>query len=143
MPATLLTDRHYLTALQEQHLTLRYYPTEKLLCSEWRGVVPSEVLRQGTIYVCQYVLDYNIERILADYSRLVAPSLEDQLWIANRSEHLLRQSKVSRVASVLAPEFFQPPGGRSSSCTVSAVGLSFELHDFGLKADALHWLMLD
>lgn len=141
MPATILSDRQYHTALQEQHFSLRYYADDKLVCSEWRGVVPCDTLRQYSLYVCQFILDNNVELVLADYSRMIVPCLEDQVWVANRTEKLLRQSNVSRIASVLAPELFQPLGGRSSTDITIQLRLPFDLRDFTQKNDALNWLL--
>ena len=141
MQATILSTRQYHTALQEQHFSLRYYADDKLVCSEWRGVVPCDTLRQYSLYVCQFIIDNNIGLVLADYSRMIVPTLEDQVWVANRTEKMLRQSSVSRIASVLAPELFQPLGGRSSTDVSTQLRLPCELRDFVHKNDALSWLL--
>ncbi|PTX14943.1 hypothetical protein C8N40_10941 [Pontibacter mucosus] len=141
MPATVLSDRQYQTALQEQHFSLRYYVDDKLVCTEWRGVVPCDTLRQYSLYVCQFILDNNAELVLADYSRMIVPCLEDQVWIANRTEKILRQSRLTRIASVLAPELFQPLGGRSTPEFAAQLHLPCELRDFAHKNDALNWLL--
>ncbi|OKL39597.1 hypothetical protein [Pontibacter flavimaris] len=141
MPTSILQARQHYTALHEQHLTMRYYDADKLLFNEWRGVVPSEVLKLYTLTVCHFVVDYEVAYVLADYSRMTAPSLVDQLWVINHSENLLRHSVLLRVATVLSPELFQPLEEPATNPPAIGLKLPCDMRDFPLKEEALHWLL--
>lgn len=140
MPATILKTKDFITVLREEHLTMRYYPQDSLLCNEWRGVIPSGDLRNYILLACHFVVDNHVEFILADYSRMSAPSFDDQVWVANHSADLLRHSRLRLVANVLANDLLQQLA-IGTIYDLASASTRFESRDFVHKDDALKWLL--
>jgi hypothetical protein len=141
-PRALLHKKlNYRTILRRDHVTIRYCSEEKLIWNEWRGVIPSHKLRDLIIYACQYIIDNKIELILADYTRMAAPTMEDQVWVANHSAELLQHSKLKRVANLMAQDLFQQIAIETIYDIASEVPLPCTSRDFVVKDDALEWLL--
>lgn len=128
------------TVMEREFLTMKFCPKQQLLWNEWRGSTPSLQLREAMIYACNFILENGVELILADYTKMCAPNLEDQVWIANHTARLLQHSKLKRVANILAKDLFQQLAIESIYEKASAVDLPCESRDFIAKEDAMEWL---
>lgn len=133
----------YRTILKRDHVTIRYCPDKKLIWNEWKGVIPSHKLRDSIIYACQYIIENDIELILADYTSMAAPTMEDQVWVANHSAELLQYSKLKRVGNLMAQDLFQQIAIGNIYDIASEVPLPCVSRDFVVKEDALEWLLSD
>lgn len=127
-------------AFDKEYVTIRYCAEEKYIWNEWRGLIPSQELRDAILFACYFILDNDVELILADFSKMTGPSLEDQVWIANHSADLLKHSKLKRVANVLAPDLFQQVAIENIYDIASEVPMPCITKDFVSKEEALHWL---
>ncbi|NDK55815.1 hypothetical protein [Pontibacter fetidus] len=140
-PRALLHKKlNFRTVLRRDHVTIRHCPEEKLIWNEWRGMIPSDKLRDAIIFSCQFIIKNDIELILADYTLMAAPTVEDQVWVANHSAELLQHSKLRRVANLMAQDLFQQIAIESIYDMASEVTLPCTSRDFVVKDDALEWL---
>ncbi len=127
-------------ALENDYVTIRHSPEEKLICNEWKGVIPSPELRKAMMFACEFILDNDVELILADYTAMCAPTFDDQVWIANHSAELLQHSKLRRVANLMAQDIFQQLAIESIYEIASETPMPCETRDFVSKDEALEWL---
>ncbi|MBC5773709.1 hypothetical protein H8S95_06515 [Pontibacter sp. KCTC 32443] len=125
---------------EKEYVTIRHNPEENFIWNEWRGVIPSKELREAMIYACNFILDNQVELILADYTRMAAPTMDDQVWIANHTAELLQHSKLRRVANLMAPDIVQQVAIKSIYDIASEFSLPCESKDFDDKLEALEWL---
>lgn len=130
----------YTKALEKEFVTISYSQERHFIWNEWRGEIPSHELREAILFSCHFILDNGVEFILADYTLMIAPSLDDQIWIANHSAELLRHSKLKRVANVLASDIFQQVAIETIYDIASEVPLPCESRHFVSQEDALQWL---
>lgn len=132
------------TVWEKEYVTIRHSSDQKLIWNEWRGFIPSEPLRESMLKACEFIMDNEVELILADYSRLCSPSMEDQVWIANHTAEILRHSKLKRVANLMAQDLFQQIAIESIYEIASkATPLPCESRDFMNKEEALDWLLTE
>ncbi|WP_299757682.1 hypothetical protein [uncultured Pontibacter sp.] len=126
--------------LDKDFVTIRYSAEQKLIRNEWRGVIPSVELRAAMIYSCEFILANKVELILADFTLMCAPTLEDQVWIANHTAALLQHSNLKRVANLMAQDLFQQIAVQAIYDMASEIPLPCESRDFVTEEDALEWL---
>ena len=132
-----------MVALQREYVTIRHNEPEKFIWNEWRNTIPSPQLRESILFSCEYILAHDVELILADFSQMHAPSLQDQVWIANRSAQLLQYSKLRRVANILSRDVFQQIAIEHIYALASNVPMPCETRDFVSKEEAMEWLFCD
>lgn len=70
----LLDTLEWIIAVDKNYLTIRYNPEEKLIWNQWRGTIPSPQLREAMISACHFILENDVELILADFTRMGAPT---------------------------------------------------------------------
>ncbi|SIQ85518.1 hypothetical protein [Pontibacter lucknowensis] len=127
-------------ALEQDFVTIRHSPENKMLWNQWRGSIPSDPLREAMIFACEFIVANEIELILADYTKMQPPSLQDQNWIAIHSAEILQHSKLKRVANVMGTDIFQQLSIETIYQIASQTPLPCESRDFMFKDDALEWL---
>ncbi|MCX2741520.1 hypothetical protein [Pontibacter anaerobius] len=137
----LLSTLEFTTILDTKYLTIRHCPEEKLLWNEWRGVIPSQQLRQAIIYDCNFILENDVELLLADYLNLSAPVVEDQVWVARHSAPLLRKSRLRKVANLLAQNIFQQLAVENFYEKEAVLPRNCVRREFVSNNDALVWLL--
>ncbi|WP_299824722.1 hypothetical protein [uncultured Pontibacter sp.] len=130
-----------ITVWEKEYVRIQHSPDEKLIWNEWKGVIPSLKLREAITYACNFILEHDVELILADYRNMCSPTFEDQVWIAKNSAEVLQHSKLRRVANLLAQDIFQQIAIESIYETASKVPLPCISKDFVYKNDALDWLL--
>ena len=130
-------------AFTNEYVTIRYSAEENFIWNEWRGVIPSRVLREAVLLTCEFVLANKIAFILSDYSRMSAPLLDDQVWISNHFSDLLHHSRLRKVANLMAQDLFQQVAIQTIYDMASEVPLHCESRDFVSKEEALEWLFLE
>ncbi|WP_439882531.1 hypothetical protein ACSX1A_05050 [Pontibacter sp. MBLB2868] len=140
MPAGLLQKLELATVLDKPYVTIRYCSHTKFIWNEWRGVIPSSQLRDAMIFASKFALDNKVEYILADFTKLCAPSLEDQLWIAKQAGNLLKDSKLKKVANVMPTDFFQQIAIENIYEKASEIPQPCETRAFLFESDAVAWL---
>lgn len=128
---------------EKEYVTIRHNPEEKMIWNEWRGVIPSEPLREAMIHSCEFIVDNDVELILADFTRMCAPSMEDQVWIANHTAEILQHSKLRRVANLMAQDLFQQIAIETIYEIASRTPMPCESRDFFSQEEALEWLFED
>lgn len=126
--------------INQEYLTVRVCEEEKFQWNTWKGSLPSQQLRSAMLQACHIILEYNIEYILADFTRMAAPTLEDQLWIANHTGAILSNSKLKRVANLMAQDIFQQVAIETIYDKASLIPQPCESQDFISMEDALNWL---
>ncbi|CAM3734327.1 hypothetical protein POKO110462_17730 [Pontibacter korlensis] len=114
---------------------------QKLLWNEWRGSILSEQLRENIFFACEFILANDVECMLADYVKMHAPSLSDQVWIATHSAELLQHRKLVRVANLLAQDVFQQKAIETIHEKASTVPLPCETREFLSMQEAMEWLL--
>lgn len=129
-------------AWEKEYVTTRYCSGEHFIWNEWRGAISSANLREAMIFSCEFILKNNVELILADYTLMIAPSLDDQVWIANHTADLLQHSKLRKVANIMAQDMFQQLAIQTIYGIASEVPLPCESRDFVMKREALKWLFM-
>ncbi|GAA4441560.1 hypothetical protein GCM10023188_40220 [Pontibacter saemangeumensis] len=139
----LLSALEFTVALQKEYVTIRHNPPEKFIWNEWRHTIPSPQLREAMLFACEYILAHDVELILADFSKMHAPSLEDQVWIANRSAQLLQHSKLRRVANILSLDVFEQIAIENIYALASNLPMPCETREFVSKEEAMEWLFSD
>jgi hypothetical protein len=72
---------------------------------------------------------------------MAAPTMEDQVWVANHSADLLQYSKLRRVANLMAQDLFQQIAIETIYDIASEAPLPCTSRDFVVKEDALEWLL--
>lgn len=125
---------------EREFVTIRHNFEKKMLWNEWRSNIPSGPLREAMHFACQYIIDNEIELILADYTRMLPPSLQDQTWIATHAAQILQHSKLKRVANIMGTDIFQQISIETIYELASKYPLPCESRDFIFKEDALEWL---
>ncbi|GAB3200081.1 hypothetical protein ABID22_003065 [Pontibacter aydingkolensis] len=129
-------------AWKKDFATMRYSPGKKLIWTEWRGAISSEQLREAIIYECEFILANRVELMLSDYTMMIPPALEDQVWVANHTTELLQHSSLRLVANLMAQDIFQQITIHTIYAFTSDVLLPCESRDFVTKEEALEWLFL-
>lgn len=127
--------------LDKEYVTIRYNPSEKLLWNEWRGNIPSKQLREAINFACEFIVANNVALILADYTRMHAPSREDQVWIARNSAAILQHSKLRKVANIMGNDIFQQISIETIYEIASKTPMPCDSQNFVSKEDALDWLL--
>ncbi|MFD2512352.1 hypothetical protein ACFSRY_00620 [Pontibacter locisalis] len=126
--------------LDKDYFTMRFSVGENFIWNEWKGAIPSKQLREAIIFSCEFILANNVELILADYTKMCSPTVEDQVWIANHSADLLQHSRLRKVANLMAQDLFQQLAIQNIYDKASEVPLPCESRDFVSKDAALEWL---
>ncbi|WP_162054213.1 hypothetical protein [Pontibacter pamirensis] len=139
----LLYTLDYMVAVDEEYLTIHYNRDEKLMWNQWQGAIPSPQLREAMISACQFILANDVELILADFTRMCAPTVEDQVWIGKNSAELLQHSKLRKVANLMARDIFQQMAIDNIYDKASELPMPCESRTFVSKFDAMEWLMAD
>ena len=125
---------------EKEYVTIRYNPQQKLVWSEWRGVIPGMELREAMVYNFEFIIANDVEYLIEDYSCMSAPSMDDQVWISNHTAVLLHHSKLRRVANLMAQDLFQQIGMEYHHETTAKITVLCESRDFVTKDEALEWL---
>ncbi|PRY09990.1 hypothetical protein CLV24_11658 [Pontibacter ummariensis] len=139
----LLNSLEFIKVFETDYLTLRYSAKEKLIWNEWRGDIPSPQLREAMLYASNFILEQNIELILADFTCMCAPTMQDQVWIAKHTAELLQHSRLRRVANLLAQDIFRQRAIENIYEKASQTPMPCETRDFVSEEDALIWLLSD
>ncbi|WP_147294223.1 hypothetical protein [Pontibacter diazotrophicus] len=139
----LLNSLEFLIAVDKEYLTIRYHREEKLIWNQWRGAIPSPQLREAMISACHFILVNDVELILADFTRMCAPTVEDQVWLGKHSAELLQHSTLRKVAILTAQDIFQQMAIERMYEKASERPMPCESRPFISKADAMEWLLAD
>jgi hypothetical protein len=132
----------FTSVLEKEYVTIRHSQDDKLMWNEWRGFIPSDILRGAMIFSCEFILEMEVELILADFTTFSAPTLEDQVWIATHTAELLQHSKLRRVANILAKDIFQQIAIETIYEIASETPMPCETQEFISKEEALVWLLM-
>jgi hypothetical protein len=128
--------------LKKDHVTICESEKLKLLFIECIGVVPCQELRDTISFSCDFILKNSIELLLVDYSRMNAPNIEDQTWIANHLVEHLKESKLRKIANLISPDFFHQQAIKNIyNKTSDEVLNNVVSKDFIAHEDALVWLL--
>lgn len=130
-------------ALNKEYLTVHYNAEENFIWNEWRDTIPSPQLREAMISACQFILANDVELILADFTHMCAPTVEDQAWIASHTAELLQHSKLRKVANLMAQDIFQQMAIEKIYEKASERPLPCESKAFVSQEDAIEWLFSD
>lgn len=140
----MLLDKLELTiAIDKAYLTVHYNPEEKLIWNQWRGAIPSPQLREAMTSASRFILTNDVELVLADFTRMSAPTVEDQRWIASQTAQLLQHSKLRKVANLMAQDIFQQMAIEKICEKASELPVPYEIRPFVLEVDAIEWLFAD
>ncbi|MBB6612683.1 hypothetical protein H7F15_16695 [Pontibacter sp. Tf4] len=126
--------------LDSEYVTIRHCPDERLLWNEWKGAIPSGKLRAAVRFASEYVAANNIELILADFSRMHAPSREDQVWIARTGARILQHSKLRKVANLTSSDIFGQIALETIYDIAAETPLPCEVRNFISEQSAAEWL---
>ncbi|WP_018478785.1 hypothetical protein [Pontibacter roseus] len=74
-----MEEPNFEVAWEKEYVTIRHSPDVRLIWNEWRGIIPTEPLRVAMMKASQFIVDNQVELILADYTNMGAPSMEDQV----------------------------------------------------------------
>ncbi len=125
----------------KEFVTMKYSASDKFLWNEWRGNPSSTDLREAIIFSCEFILENEVELILADFIKFCPPTLEDQVWIATHSAKLLQHSKLKRVANLLSQDVFQQIAIETIYDKAAEIPQPCECKNFMFTADAMEWLL--
>ncbi|MDX5443061.1 MAG: hypothetical protein LPJ89_04675 [Hymenobacteraceae bacterium] len=131
------------TTWDKEHVKLCFDSDKKIVVAEWKGAIPSKQLRDATVQTCDFVLEHDVELLLNDYTLLLIPNLEDQVWVANHAAELLQHSKIRKIANLMAQDLFQQIPLEGVNDSFSNVPLHSESRDFLSADEALQWLLSD
>ncbi|MFD3003301.1 hypothetical protein ACFS7Z_23265 [Pontibacter toksunensis] len=138
-----LIGMELVTVLDIEYVSIRHNPEEKFMWNEWRESIPSQQLREAMMFACDFILDNEVELILADYTRMHATTVEDQVWIATHSAEKLQHSRLRKVANVMAHDVFQQIAIENIYEKASEIPLPCVSEAFFTKEAALDWLFSD
>ncbi|MBX0334290.1 hypothetical protein K3G39_13685 [Pontibacter sp. HSC-14F20] len=127
-------------SLERDCVTIRHNPEDKMIWNQWRGNISSGPLREAMIFACDFTITHEVELILADFTFMLPPSLQDQTWIARNAADILQHSKLSRVANVMGSDIFQQISIETIYEIAFRTPLPCESRDFLSTGDALEWL---